>query len=122
MISALANRYTPYVTLPYYIALASQLLASLYAFSSIRETLRAEKEVSSDTEEEDESSGLVERAVERVAVPVKPLRVLVPWRDDRGVLRWELTALAVSLFATTCGVRSFLFGVATRPRIADRTG
>ncbi|GHJ88029.1 hypothetical protein NliqN6_4431 [Naganishia liquefaciens] len=104
VISALANRYTPYVTLPYYIALASQLLASLYAFSAIRETLCAEKDTSSDEENDASTSeGLVERAVDRVAVPVKPLRVLIPWRDERGVLRWELAALAISLFATTCG-------------------
>lgn len=111
VLSALVNRYTPYVTLPYFIALASQLLAAAYAFFAIRETLRRSSDTSSDDEEDSqsESSGIIERAVERVKVPVKPLRVLMPWRDDRGVLHWELTALAVSLFATTCGVRPSAF-------------
>lgn len=94
------------MTIPYYIALASQLLASLYAYTTIRETLRSKKSESEASDgEEEEEEGMIERAVERVTVPVKPLRVLMPWRDERGVLHWELAALAVSLFATTCGVR-----------------
>jgi hypothetical protein len=109
VLSAMVNRYTPYVTFPYYIALASQLLASLYAYTSIRETLRSKKSESDagGSESGEEEEGIIERAVERVTVPVRPLRVLMPWRDERGVLHWELAALAVSLFATTCGVRSF---------------
>jgi hypothetical protein len=108
VLSAMVNRYTPYVTIPYYIALGSQLLASLYAYTSIRETLRSKKSESDadGSESGEEEEGILERAVERVTVPVRPLRVLMPWRDERGVLHWELAALAVSLFATTCGVRS----------------
>lgn len=106
VISALANRYTPWVTLPYYIALSSQFLAALYALFAIRETLPQEKstDVLSDTASETGTVPLVMRAVGKVAVPVKPLAVIMPYRDERGVLRWELMALSISLFATTCGV------------------
>ncbi|KAJ9095405.1 hypothetical protein QFC20_006687 [Naganishia adeliensis] len=105
VISALANRYTPWVTLPYYIALTSQFLAALYALLAIRETLPHDpsSEVLSDTASETGSVPLVMRAVGKVAVPVKPLAVIMPYRDEKGVWRWELLALSISLFATTCG-------------------
>jgi hypothetical protein len=118
VISALTSRYTPYVTLPYYIALASQFLAAAYALVAIRETLaRLQRKSDSDTTEDDESTHsdngsevgsitAIATAVKTAAIPVKPLRVLIPYRDERGVLRWELLALAISLFATTCGVSS----------------
>lgn len=106
VISALANRYTPWVTLPYYIALTSQFLAALYALLAIRETLPHDpsSEVLSDTATETGSVPLVMRAVGKVAVPVRPLAVIMPYRDEKGVWRWELLALSISLFATTCGV------------------
>jgi hypothetical protein len=92
--------------LPYYIALSSQFLAALYALLAIRETLPQEKsnDVLSDTASETGTVPLVMRAVGKVAVPVKPLAVIMPYRDEQGVLRWELLALSISLFATTCGV------------------
>lgn len=98
--------------MPYYIALGSQFLAALYAVFAIRETLPRDpgsEEVLADTASETGSVHVVMRAVNKVAVPVRPLRVIMPSRDERGVLRWELLALSISLFATTCGVSPSLW-------------
>ncbi|KAJ9090947.1 hypothetical protein QFC20_007777 [Naganishia adeliensis] len=104
MISALVNRYTPWVTMPYYNALAFQFLAAVYAFLAIRETMPYDlPEAGSDTASETGSFTIVASAVKKVTVPIRPLRVIMPWRDENGVLRWELLALSISLFATTCG-------------------
>ncbi|KAJ9121996.1 hypothetical protein QFC24_004579 [Naganishia onofrii] len=90
-------------------------LAAAYALVAIRETLaRLQRKSDSDTTEDDESTHsdngsevgsitAIATAVKTAAIPVKPLRVLIPYRDEKGVLRWELLALAISLFATTCG-------------------
>ncbi|KAJ9096823.1 hypothetical protein QFC21_005094 [Naganishia friedmannii] len=117
VISALTSRYTPYVTLPYYIALASQFLAAAYAFVAIRETLSTlhyqshahataddNESTHSDSQSEVGSVTAIAIAVKAAAIPVKPLRVLIPYRDERGVLRWELLALAI----TTRGFYLFL--------------
>jgi hypothetical protein len=114
--SALSSRYIPLVLFPYYIALASQWIASAYAAMAVPETLRrdggsgggGESDESSDAgseddDEDEEDQGLVEALVDDVLEPIKPLALLLPRRED-GVLHWRLFIVTLSLLATSCGV------------------
>ncbi|ORY27103.1 major facilitator superfamily domain-containing protein [Naematelia encephala] len=106
--SALMSRYSSIITMPYYVALGSQLLASLYATVMIPETLSSdakeedESEISSqEAEDEDEGGALIHDAI---LAPVKPLALLLPHRDsETGRWHWRLTFLTISLLATTAG-------------------
>lgn len=95
-------------------------MSSLYAILFVPETLRKQKdhvseisdEETDDDEEEEEDEtvmealveNVVEPVVEAVAVPIKPLGLLLPHRDKNGSLEWRLFILTMSLLATTSGV------------------
>jgi hypothetical protein len=104
--SALISRSSPNPLLPYYLALASQVLASLYAFLFIPETLpnptSSPSSTSSSLPEEEHTYG--EEVIESVVAPVRPLALLLPHKDDKGRWRWRLSLLTISLLTTTCGV------------------
>ena len=112
--SALASRYSNITLLPYYIALASQLLASVYALMAIPETLppdddKTESEVENDSHSESEEQGglreVVEDTMEAVVEPVKPLRLLMPKKNKKtGRVEWRLFLVTLSLLLTTIGV------------------
>lgn len=124
VISALTSRYSSIVLLPYYLALGSQILASLYAATFVPETLpssdrKTESDGDSDdqSEDEDEASDneneglldgvreVVEDTMEAVIAPVQPLGLLMPHRNEEtGKVEWRLFLVTVSLLATTCGV------------------
>lgn len=111
--SALSSRYIPIVLFPYYIALASQWIASVYSAFAVPETLSndsqndeddGEEDISDDNDENsDDNEGLVEAIVDDIIEPIKPLRLLLPRRED-GVLHWRLFIVTLSLLATTSGV------------------
>ena len=115
--SALVSRYTSITLLPYCIALASQLLAALYAAVAIPETVRKDDEddkTDSDAESETGDNGglreVVEDTMEAVVEPVKPLRLLMPRRNEEtGRIEWRLFLVTVSLLITTIGVCAILF-------------
>jgi hypothetical protein len=107
--SALVSRYVPIVIFPYYIALASQIFAALYAYLFIPETLHVQEKDEEDEEDEEEDEegpmNIVEVA-ENLAAPIKPLSLLLPHRDhSTGVFHWKLFFLTISLLTTTSGVR-----------------
>ncbi len=102
--SALVSRYVPQVIFPYYIALASQLLAALYAFLIIPETLQA-RDQHGATDDGGGTEGGETTVAENLVSPIKPLALLLPHRDGRtGVFHWKLFFLTISLFTTTSGV------------------
>ena len=119
VISALGSRYSTITLLPYFIALGSQLLASLYAAVSIPETVQDKDDDKSEgsgdegsndggEDDEDEEGGLreaVEQTMETVVAPVKPLGLLAPYRSkETGRIEWRLFLVTVSLLSTTIGV------------------
>jgi hypothetical protein len=116
--SALVSRYTSITLLPYCIALASQLLAALYAAAAIPETVhKADEDDKTDSEAESEAGDngglreVVEETMEAVVEPVKPLRLLMPRRNEEtGRIEWRLFLVTVSLLITTIGVCAVLFG------------
>ncbi|KAK4686508.1 hypothetical protein P7C73_g3615, partial [Tremellales sp. Uapishka_1] len=102
--SALASRYIPNVIFTYYLALGAQVLAALYAFAFIPETLPAhpkeDEEYTSDSASEDHELTTAEELI----APIKPLALLLPHRDGiSGQIRWKLFCLTISLFTTTSG-------------------
>ena len=107
MASALISRFIPIVIFPYYIALGSQILAALYAFAFIPETLHAQdKEDDLGNHESDDEEEQEMTVTENLVAPVKPLALLLPHRDrSTGVFHWKLFILTISLFTTTSGVR-----------------
>lgn len=116
----MSSRYSSITLLPYYIALASQVLAAIYAMAFIPETLHQDdlKEDTStdatslddghDDDEEEHEGGIreiVEDTMEAVVAPVQPLRLLLPHRNSQtGHIEWRLFLVTISLLATTCGV------------------
>jgi len=115
--SALASRYSTITLLPYFFALGSQLLASLYSAISIPETVQDKDddkseasgdEGSDDEDDHDDEGGLreaVEQTMETVVAPVKPLGLLAPYRSkETGRIEWRLFLVTVSLLSTTIGV------------------
>ncbi|WVR05536.1 hypothetical protein IAU60_002554 [Kwoniella sp. DSM 27419] len=114
--SALVSRYIPDVAVPYYIALGAQIGAALYAFFLIPETKdatsnskvspedRAQHDASDSRSESSESDHENEHGaiVEALAVPIKPLKLIIPHRHN-GKIHWELFVVALSLFMTTAG-------------------
>ncbi|OCF31827.1 hypothetical protein I317_03330 [Kwoniella heveanensis CBS 569] len=118
--SALVSRYIPNVAVPYYIALGAQVGAALYAYFFIPETLHAASDTQSDhsggeeaqDSDADAGSGSASEAesdggdqgilAETLAVPVKPLRLLIPHRHE-GRLHWQLFVVSLSLLMTTAG-------------------
>lgn len=120
MISALASRYSSIVLLPYYLALGSQILASLYAFTFVPETLppsdrKAPSDAGTHTDDEDDNDDeedneggireVLEDTMEAVIAPVQPLGLLMPHRNEKtGKVEWRLFLVTISLLATTCGV------------------
>lgn len=112
VLSALSSRYIPLVLFPYYIALASQWIAAAYAASIVPETLRkdndddSDDEEDGDTDDEDEDEqGLVEAVIDDIVEPIKPLRLLLPRKED-GVTHWRLFVVTLSMLATSSGVSS----------------
>ncbi|WVF71017.1 hypothetical protein IAT40_005813 [Kwoniella sp. CBS 6097] len=111
--SALVSRYIPDVAVPYYIALGAQIGAALYAYFFIPETLNAASDAkdnesgeedgtedgSNSDGESDENQGIL---AETLAVPVKPLGLLIPHRHE-GRLHWQLFVVSLSLLMTTAG-------------------
>jgi hypothetical protein len=86
----------------YYIALACQLLASLYAAFAIPETLPPADE---PEDSEQHITGTEGELEEMLVAPIKPLGLLLPRRNvDTGRLQWKLSFLTISVFMTTCGV------------------
>ena len=109
--SALVSRYVPIVIFPYYIALASQILAAVYAFFVIPETLPA-REKEDDGEASLEEDAEAETTVaENLVAPVKPLGLLLPHRDSSGTFHWQLFFLTISLLSTTSGVSDHRLGM-----------
>ncbi|KAK1921124.1 major facilitator superfamily domain-containing protein [Papiliotrema laurentii] len=111
VMSALVSRYTSITLLPYCIALASQLLAALYAAAAIPETVhKADEDDKTDSDAESEAGDngglreVVEETMEAVVEPVKPLRLLMPRRNEEtGRIEWRLFLVTVSLLITTIG-------------------
>jgi hypothetical protein len=116
--SALVSRYIPVTIFPYYIALASQLLASIYAYFFIPETLPQHTSSGTQTHspalstaslhDETYQEELLHTIEEQVVAPIKPLGLLLPKKDKEGNVNWRLGLLTISLLTTTCGVSGFL--------------
>lgn len=100
ILSALSSRYIPIILFPYYIALGSQFLATLYALIAVPETLPADTRAEVDSIHSQE--GIIEAIVLPVIKPIKPLRLLLPRKEADG-WHWRLSILTVSLLFTTSG-------------------
>jgi hypothetical protein len=100
ILSALSSRYIPITLFPYYIALGSQVLASIYAIIAVPETLSPEHQAEVDSIHSQE--GILEALVLPVIKPIKPLRLLLPRKEKDG-WHWRLSILTLSLLFTTSG-------------------